>query len=312
MLKHFTFLTVLFLALLLSGNAVAAPQDNSSTPDVLPILSAGDNGTTNETNDKTADKKANGENSDEALFNLIAAQSGATPEGSAAEEGPQPTKDPLIGYNRFMFKVNEKLDTYAGKPIARLYNKIIPRPLNNIISRFYSNIDNVPTIGNDLLQANFYQATSDSWRLLINSTVGIGGAFDVAASTGLQPNYEDFGLTLAQWGWKNSTYFVLPVLGPSTLRDAGGRYVTYQMSIYPYISPSLLRESLYITGLVNDRAQLLQLQALFDQAAIDPYIFTRSAYLQRRAYLIKRNKELDNPYTAKEMKPFYDPFYLYH
>ncbi len=209
-------------------------------------------------------------------------------------------KDPYEPFNRVMYNFNDFLDNAVLKPVATFYNKIMPKPLNKGIKNFYANIDTIPTVINDALQGNFYQTASDSWRLIINSTVGILGFFDVATATGLEPNKEDFGLTLAQWGYKNSNYLVLPFFGPSTPRDAIGLPVDYYaFSIYPYIKPPIRRYELYGLGVVARRADLLSFENVLEQASIDKYAFLRDAYLQRRAYLIQRNKELGDPYLEK-------------
>lgn len=209
-------------------------------------------------------------------------------------------KDPYERFNRVMYNFNDFLDNAVLKPVATFYNKVMPKPLNKGIKNFYSNIDTIPTVFNDVLQGNFYQASSDAWRLGINSTIGIVGFFDFAADMGLDPNQEDFGLTLAQWGYTDSNYLVLPFFGPSTPRDAVGLPVDYYIfSIYPHIKPPMRRYELYALGVVARRADLLSYQNVLEEASIDKYAFLRDAYLQRRAYLIQRNKELGDPYLEK-------------
>jgi phospholipid-binding lipoprotein MlaA len=212
-------------------------------------------------------------------------------------------KDPYERFNRLVFAFNDVIDNAILQPLAKLYNKIVPKPLNKRISNFYNNIDTVPTVLNDVLQANFYQATSDAWRLIINSTAGILGFFDIGSEIGLEPNTEDFGLTLAQWGYKNSNYLVLPFIGPTTFRDGIGFFINYQyLTIYPYIYPVNERYRLYFLGLVQRRADLAHFQNVMDEAALDKYVFMRDAYMQRRNYLIERNQELSNPYMNKNDK----------
>lgn len=209
-------------------------------------------------------------------------------------------KDPYEKFNRVMYHFNDALDNWVLKPIAMLYNKIMPKPLNKGISNIYSNIDTIPTVFNDVLQGNIYQATNDAWRLAINSTAGLLGFFDLASDIGLEPNKEDFGLTLARWGWENSNYLVLPFFGPSSLRDGIGIPVDYYgFSIYPRIYPLVERYRIYAVGLISRRADLLHYQNVMQQAAIDEYVFMRDAYMQRRAYQIERNKQLGDPYLEK-------------
>jgi phospholipid-binding lipoprotein MlaA len=211
--------------------------------------------------------------------------------------------DPYEKFNRVMYGFNKGFDTIILKPISLTYVKIVPRPVVKGIGNFFNNIDTIPTVINDILQGNIYQATSDSWRFVINTSVGILGFFDVASMIGLEPNSEDFGLTLAKWGYKNSNYLVIPFLGPSTVRDGIAWPVNYQFfTIYPYIYPVDRRYQLYFMGVISRRADLLRFENVFAQAAVDQYSFMRDAYMQRRAYLIQRNEELGDPYLEKNSK----------
>ena len=228
---------------------------------------------------------------------------------SPQEEQSYANRDPWETFNRPMFYFNDWIDRWFLKPVANLYNTIFPKPLTKGISNMYNNIDTVPTIINDVLQGNLYQAVSDAWRLGINTSIGILGFFDVATELGLEPNKEDFGLTLAHWGWANSNYLVLPFLGPGTVRDQVAWPINYEyMTIYPYIHSDAWRYGIYMGGIVVRRAELLRYQNVLDEAALDRYTFIRDAYFQRRNYQIERNKELGNPYleqssTATEPPP---------
>jgi phospholipid-binding lipoprotein MlaA len=189
--------------------------------------------------------------------------------------------DPYEPFNRVMFNFNDFIDKALLKPVATAYNKVVPKPLLKGISNIFSNIDNIPTVANDVLQFNFYQAVSDAWRFVINTTVGIGGFFDPAQHIGLEPNYEDLGLTFAQWGWKNSNYLVLPFIGPSTVRDGVAWPINYEyLTIYPYIYPIHTRYTIYGISVVSKRAELLRYNDVMDQVALDRYAFLRNAYFQ--------------------------------
>jgi phospholipid-binding lipoprotein MlaA len=215
-----------------------------------------------------------------------------TPAQTADEAQPE-VKDPYEHFNRSAFAFNDKLDIYILKPIATFYNAIMPRPLNQGIHNFFLNIGNLPNIANDILQFNFYQMANDMWRFGINSTIGIGGLFDIGSRIGLMPYSNDFGLTLARWGYKNSNYLVLPFFGPYTIRDTIGIPVDYYVfSIYPHIYPRRTRYGIWGLGVVDRRAQLLQFQDVMDEAALDKYVFVRNAYMQRRAYQIEENSRL--------------------
>lgn len=213
-----------------------------------------------------------------------------------SEEPPVPSasnSDPYEKINRSMFTFNDNLDEYILKPVATFYNKLMPKPLNKGIHNAYNNIDTLTTIANDILQLHLYQALNDSWRFAINTTLGIGGLFDVAERMGLKPYQNDFGLTMARWGWKESTYLVLPFFGPNNFRDGISIPVDYfALSIYPYIQPIETQYAIYIVGVVDHRAQLLRYQNVFDEVALDKYVFIRNAYTQRRAYQIEQNMKL--------------------
>lgn len=227
-----------------------------------------------------------------------------TPEESINPEDiipaqPVETHDPYEGFNRIMFDFNDRVDTTVLKPVATFYNKIMPRPLNEGIHNIYNNLNNLPTIANDLLQLHFHQLASDVWRFGINSTIGIGGIFDVAGRMNLQQYNNDFGLTLARYGYTNSNYLVLPFFGPNTVRDGIGIPVDYYgFSIYPYVEPPSARYELYGVGVIDKRAQLLQYQQVFEEAALDKYVFVRNAYLHRRAFQIDQNDHR----TAADLK----------
>jgi phospholipid-binding lipoprotein MlaA len=213
---------------------------------------------------------------------------------------PTVIHDPYESFNRVVFHFNDFLDRAALKPLGTLYKDIVPKPLSKGISNFFANFYTIPTVINDFLQGNFYQTTSDAWRFTINSTIGILGFFDPATSMGLEPNTEDFGLTLARWGYKNSNYLVLPIFGASTVRDGVfGLPVYYYMTPYAYIEPMEVSYAIYGVDLTSRRADILNYQSVFDQVMLDKYSFLRDAYLQRRAYQIQRNTELGDPYLEK-------------
>lgn len=203
------------------------------------------------------------------------------------------TNDPYERLNRNVFKFNDFMDTYFLKPVATLYNKIVPKPLNKGIHNFYSNLGELHTIGNDVIQLHFAQSLNDMWRFAINSTIGVGGLFDVAERMQLPYYSNDFGLTFAHYGWVDSNYFVVPFWGPSTIRDTASMPVDYwTFEVYPYIYPYWKRYALYGIGVIDRRAQLLRYQSLFEAAAVDKYVFIRNAYLQRRRHEIEENNQL--------------------
>lgn len=248
---------------------------------------------------------------DADVFALVSAEQ----EKQKAEGGfnPEDVDDRFEGYNRAIFDANDQLDKAIAEPIAKAYAAAMPNVIQTGVNNFFVNIDNLPIVINDVLQARFYQATADAWRMLINSTIGLLGLFDIAKHTGLEQSYNDFGLTLASWGWTNSTYFMIPILGPSTIRDALGRFINFfSLSVYTLVIRDFYtRWGLYGVSLLNSRVQLLKTQDFFNRAAIDPYVFMRDAYLQHRAYLIELNSKKRNPYTPMQTRAFNNPMYLY-
>src|SRR3990170_774017 len=213
--------------------------------------------------------------------------------GCATSKFPSsnPQDDPYEHFNRKVFAFNMAVDRAFFRPVARVYDAVLPWPVKTGVRNFFGNIGDVTSVANEILQLHFAQVVADLARIVINTTIGIGGLFDVAASLGLEKDKEDFGLTLASWGSKNTPYLVLPFLGPYTLREAVGMPIDYfLLSVWPYLKANALFYGVRTTYYVQYRASLLAGDKIVDQA-FDPYIFVRDAYLQRRAYLVQENKE---------------------
>lgn len=202
--------------------------------------------------------------------------------GSALAQ--QPVNDPYEGFNRAMFAVNEGLDTVAIKPIAQAYDFVTPLPVRAGVGDFFGNILDVRNVLNNTLQGKLSDAGVDLGRLLINSTIGIFGLFDVASELGLQRHDEDFGQTLAVWGWEDSSFLFWPLVGPRTVRDTGGLIVDiYTDPTWYTINKSVAaRNSLAALRFIDVRASLLPSDKVVDEAALDKYAYVRDAYLQRR------------------------------
>jgi len=193
--------------------------------------------------------------------------------------------DPFEGYNRVMFTVNDTADRFILKPLAKGYRFVTPDPVELAVRRVFENVGEVGNILNDLLQGKFHQAGNDTGRLLINSTIGIVGVFDVASDLGLKKSDgEDFGQTLGKWGVDSGPYLVIPLLGASTLRDAPSRFVDSLVNPVTQIDHVPTRNTLTGVDLLTLRAGLLDAENLISG---DKYVFTRDVYLQRRAYLVK-------------------------
>ncbi|TXG78241.1 MAG: VacJ family lipoprotein [Rhodocyclaceae bacterium] len=195
-------------------------------------------------------------------------------------------KDPLEGFNRAMFSFNEGLDKVAIKPVAQAYETAVPLPGRTGVSNFFGNIGDLWIGVNNLLQGKPRDAVSDLGRVLINSTVGIAGLFDVATEMGLEKHEEDFGQTLGRWGVGGGPYFVWPVIGPRTARDTLGFGVDAVADPVGHLSNVPARNSLYGTRLVDTRASLLPAEKAINEASLDKYAYIRDAYLQRRRSLI--------------------------
>ena len=204
---------------------------------------------------------------------------------------PTDLRDPYEHFNRKVFAFNMAVDRAFFRPVAKVYKAVIPWPLRKGVRNFFSNINDVTSVANEILQLHFSQVAINLARIAINTTLGIGGLFDVAARFGLAKDREDFGLTLAMWGSRDTPYIVLPFLGPKTIRDAIAMPLEYYfLSIWPYIENDTIRLSLRATNYVQRRSVLLVGDKVIEQA-FDPYIFVRDAYLQRRSYMVKESEE---------------------
>ena len=200
------------------------------------------------------------------------------------------TPDPWRKGNAWVFAFNDFMDELVVKPVARTYSLFVPRFGRQIIGNFFSNIDDINVFVNDLLQLKFDAAVSDSGRFLINSSVGLAGIFDPATSFGLRKNEEDFGQTLAFWGVGTGPYVVLPVFGPSNVRDSLGLVLDTVFNPIQYQNEDSLRLSLWLLEELDSRSSLLALDELI---AGDEYLFIREAYIQRREFLISDGQNAD-------------------
>lgn len=214
-----------------------------------------------------------------SLFAALIALTGCATTQSASN-------DPLEGYNRAMYKFNDAVDTVVLKPVSQGYDTIVPAPISQAISNFFSNLGDIGVVINDLLQGKFDQAADDTGRFLLNSTVGFAGIFDVATDAGLPKNNEDFGQTLGAWGVEPGAYVVLPFFGPRTVRDSFGLVGDYFTDPVTYVEGPGAENAFRGTRLVDDRAALLKTEKVLDEAAYDEYIYVRDAYLQRRLNLV--------------------------
>ena len=193
-------------------------------------------------------------------------------------------KDPLQAYNRVMFAFNEKADKYALKPVAKAYKTVTPDAVQFILGNFFSNMYDLYTGANNLLQGKPKEALQDVTRFVLNSTLGFLGFGDVATEMGLPKHNEDLGQTLGKWGVPSGPYFVLPLLGPSTVRDAAAKPVDslYGSAYQWQDGHTALKWQLWTVEKINDRAKLLDAEKMLDDAALDRYTLIRDGWLARR------------------------------
>jgi phospholipid-binding lipoprotein MlaA len=197
--------------------------------------------------------------------------------------GSDDANDPFESYNRSMFKFNDAVDNAVLKPVATAYKDTLPSFIQTGISNFFGNIGDVWTMVNNLLQGKVEYGLNDMMRVAVNTTMGFGGVLDIASEAGIQKHKEDFGQTLGKWGVASGPYVVLPLFGPSTLRDTAALPVNIYGDPWTYTTPVRVRNTGAVIRLVDQRAQLLGASNLLEEIALDRYIFIRSAYLQSRA-----------------------------
>ena len=220
----------------------------------------------------------------------------------ASLEGPDyGVYDPNEGFNRQSYEFSEAVDRHALAPIARGYRNIAPDLVETGIGNFFRNLRSLDSSANGFLQGKPKRGATDSLRFIVNTTVGLGGLFDVATPAGLYHQEEDFGQTLAVWGWKKSRYVYVPLVGPSTVRDL-------PVLVLRGILPRLILGDVYNLGfsgldVVSARAGALDLTETRDASALDAYVFTREAYVQRREFLI-----FDGNPPLDDFDDFFDEF----
>lgn len=221
-----------------------------------------------------------------ARFGLSVAILGAV--SACAHRPTHQPSDPLEKVNRSIFAFNNVADAYVLEPVARGYVRVVPGPVRLGIGNFLSNLGYPVVIANDLLQLKLVQTAKDTGRFLMNSTLGIGGLFDPATAAGLPEADEDFGQTLGHWGVGDGWFLMLPLLGPSSNRDLVGLVAdTYAQPInhVDLEHEDEIRYGLIVLGALDTRAALLGTEQLLREQ-FDPYVFLRTAYLDRRRNLV--------------------------
>jgi phospholipid-binding lipoprotein MlaA len=223
---------------------------------------------------------------------IVAALAAASLLSGCATLPPGSKPDPRDRFeraNRSVYAFNKAVDHAVLRPVARAYVKVTPRPVRRGISNFLANIDYPITIINDALQGKVHDSLRDVARFGINTVVGVGGLFDPATHWGFEKHDEDFGQTLGKWGVSSGPYLMLPIFGPSTVRDAPAKVVDHFTSPKTYLLNTNEDLAVSVVGVVDKRAGLLDTDHLID-SAYDPYAFLRNAWLQRREYQVRDGK----------------------
>ncbi len=222
--------------------------------------------------------------------------------GCATTSQPESANpDPWEKYNRKVFRFNKALDDAIFKPVARAYQAVTPDFVEKGVTNVYSNLFDISSAFNNLLQGKPRMASSDAARFVINSTLGVLGLFDVASKTGLTKHQEDFGQTLAVWGVKSGPYLMLPFIGPSTLRDAPALSVDYLTYPVAYVDHDITRWELSGMYYIDQRSYLLYAEEAIGTEFYDPYVVLRDAYLERRTILIADGEGIGSEDEDDEM-----------
>ncbi len=218
-------------------------------------------------------------------------------QGCASVAASDP-RDPWEGMNRQIYRFNEQVDAAITKPLAQAYVDVLPSFVRTGVHNFMGNLADVWTFVNAGLQLKGQASVETFMRVAINSTLGLYGVLDIASEAGLEKRKEDFGQTLGHWGVKPGPYLVLPLLGPSTLRDTAALPADWQASPSQYVEGSNTRTGLTVLRLTDTRAGLLRAGDALTQAALDPYSFVRDAWLQKREHdVYDGNPPADFDYT---------------
>ncbi|MGS5088700.1 MlaA family lipoprotein [Hydrogenophaga sp. A37] len=211
---------------------------------------------------------------------------------AACASGPNANpRDPLEPFNRGMTDVNDAVDSAVLKPVATVYRDITPDPVRTGVNNFFQNLGDVWSFINATLQLRPREAAENFLRFNVNTVFGVAGLFDVASDMGLERTRLDFGQTLGRWGVPSGPYLVLPLFGPSSIRDAAGFSIESRGDLVQGLSDIPMRNSLYVLRAVETRANLLRATNLLEGAALDKYSFTRDLYLQRRESQIEDLKD---------------------
>ncbi|HSG57938.1 MAG TPA: VacJ family lipoprotein [Woeseiaceae bacterium] len=239
----------------------------------------------------------------QSLLPLIACSLGLALAGCAASdtrdtEESEAAIDPFESFNRKMYALNMSVDKVALKPIAKGYKRFVPSPMRRGFANIFTNFRAPGSAVNNFLQGKPKRGFNELGRFLFNSTLGIGGIFDVATAGGMERHEENFSQTLAVWGLPEGPYLVLPVLGPHSLLDAAGVPLDYYADLNTHLTAGV-KDRLYLFRLVDARARLLAADTLLDSSN-DPYVTLREAYLQNREFAVYDGEPPEDPDFLEE------------
>jgi phospholipid-binding lipoprotein MlaA len=222
--------------------------------------------------------------------------------GGCATTGGADPRDPIEGFNRSMFGFNKFMDKALFDPVGKVYKTVIPHPVDHGVTNFFNNVGEIAVIANDILQFKLGQALNDVGRFFVNSTMGIGGLWDVATGMGLEKHDEDFGQTLGHWGLGSGPFIMAPFFGPTSLRDAVGFGVDSAfLNPVSYVDPDAYRAGLMSLNYIDFKTDKKSARNLLGEASVDEYEFTKNAYLERRQGQVKDNSGLsDGPGDFEE------------
>ncbi len=239
------------------------------------------------------------------VLGVLAAGCASSPAGTDGDEAPLRAEyDPFEPLNRSMYAINDVLDRYTLRPIARGYKAVMPEFARRGVTNFSRNLSTPRSALNNFLQGKPGPGFTDLGRFIINSTFGIAGLFDVATAEGIPEYDEDFGQTLAVWGIPEGPYLFIPIFGPNTLLDAVSIPVDIYSDLLIHYDNSSVRDKLYILRTIDVRMRLLAADALLEGSK-DPYLTVRESYLQNRRFQVFDG----NPPTTEEDDDLFEEFF---
>jgi phospholipid-binding lipoprotein MlaA len=216
-------------------------------------------------------------------------------------------RDPLEPMNRRVMEFNDGVDAMVLKPAATVYREVLPPLVRTGVSNFFGNLSDAWSFVNSVLQLKLHNAAENYMRLTVNTFFGLGGLLDVASELNIERHREDFGKTLGHWGVPAGPYIVLPLLGPSTLRDTLALPIDRKGDPVRLVDPVGDRTALYVLRAVDVRSNLLRIGTVLEEAALDKYSFTRDAYLQKRRADILQDRDTDGEEPRMEGDPALEP-----